>query len=175
MPVCIDIHRCIGCRSCEVACQRVHDGSGHINVHFVGDSAAIPILCHHCEKASCTMACFTGALHKEKEHTTFDAEKCTGCDLCRLACPFGVVWTNKIAHKCDLCEGRAEPTCVTTCPVNALSTDLELANRRARARSARVAAQRGKMIKIDAGLCLGCLSCSNSCPSQNIVRTETAR
>ena len=30
------------------------------------------------------------------------------------------------------------------------------------------------MIKIDAGLCLGCLSCSNVCPSQNIVRTETA-
>jgi Pyruvate/2-oxoacid:ferredoxin oxidoreductase delta subunit len=30
------------------------------------------------------------------------------------------------------------------------------------------------MIKIDAGLCLGCLSCSNVCTSQNIVRTETA-
>ncbi|MGB5099732.1 MAG: 4Fe-4S dicluster domain-containing protein [Methanothrix sp.] len=28
------------------------------------------------------------------------------------------------------------------------------------------------MIKVDAGLCLGCLSCSNVCPSQNIVRTE---
>ena len=30
------------------------------------------------------------------------------------------------------------------------------------------------MIKVDASLCLGCLSCSNVCPSQNIVRTETA-
>ena len=29
------------------------------------------------------------------------------------------------------------------------------------------------MIKVDAGLCLGCLSCSNVCPSQNIIRTET--
>lgn len=29
------------------------------------------------------------------------------------------------------------------------------------------------MIKVDAGLCLGCLSCSTVCPSQNIVRTET--
>ncbi|MCK9565365.1 MAG: 4Fe-4S dicluster domain-containing protein [Methanothrix sp.] len=29
------------------------------------------------------------------------------------------------------------------------------------------------MIKVDADLCLGCLSCSNVCPSQNIVRTET--
>ncbi len=29
------------------------------------------------------------------------------------------------------------------------------------------------MIKVDTGLCLGCLSCSNVCPSQNIIRTET--
>ncbi len=29
------------------------------------------------------------------------------------------------------------------------------------------------MIKVDAGLCIGCLSCSNVCPSKNIVLTET--
>jgi Pyruvate/2-oxoacid:ferredoxin oxidoreductase delta subunit len=31
------------------------------------------------------------------------------------------------------------------------------------------------MIKVDASLCLGCLSCSNVCPSQNITRTETGK
>jgi len=29
------------------------------------------------------------------------------------------------------------------------------------------------MIKVDASLCLGCLSCSTVCPSQNIIRTQT--
>ena len=29
------------------------------------------------------------------------------------------------------------------------------------------------MIKVDPDLCLGCCSCSNVCPNQNIVRTET--
>ncbi len=29
------------------------------------------------------------------------------------------------------------------------------------------------MIRVDASLCIGCKSCSNVCPSQNIVRTET--
>jgi len=29
------------------------------------------------------------------------------------------------------------------------------------------------MIKVDTSLCLGCKSCSNVCPSQNIVLTET--
>jgi Pyruvate/2-oxoacid:ferredoxin oxidoreductase delta subunit len=31
------------------------------------------------------------------------------------------------------------------------------------------------MINVDASLCLGCKSCSNVCPSQNIVRTETEK
>ena len=30
------------------------------------------------------------------------------------------------------------------------------------------------MIKVDKNLCLGCLSCSNVCPSQNITRSETS-
>ncbi|MCX6669443.1 MAG: 4Fe-4S binding protein [Methanothrix sp.] len=30
------------------------------------------------------------------------------------------------------------------------------------------------MIKVDASKCLGCLSCSNVCPSQNITRLETS-
>jgi len=29
------------------------------------------------------------------------------------------------------------------------------------------------MIKVDRNLCLGCLSCSNVCPSQNITRSES--
>ncbi|HOO53330.1 MAG TPA: 4Fe-4S dicluster domain-containing protein [Methanothrix sp.] len=29
------------------------------------------------------------------------------------------------------------------------------------------------MIRVDGSLCIGCKSCSNVCPSQNIVRTET--
>jgi Pyruvate/2-oxoacid:ferredoxin oxidoreductase delta subunit len=29
------------------------------------------------------------------------------------------------------------------------------------------------MIKVDKSLCLGCLSCSNVCPSQNITRSES--
>ncbi len=78
MPLYIDINRCIGCRTCEAACQMEHGGRGRINVQYVEDLVAVPIFCHHCEEAFCATVCFTGALHKEGETTAFDAEKCTG-------------------------------------------------------------------------------------------------
>ena len=132
MPVYVDMSRCIGCRSCEVACKRVHGGQNHIYVQVIEDRASVPLLCHHCDNATCTMACFSGALVKDGERTAFDISKCTGCGLCRLACPFGVVWTDKFAHKCNLCAGQDRPTCVTTCPAQALSSDYDTASAKIR-------------------------------------------
>lgn len=118
-----------------------HGGPGHINVHYVEDLAAVPIFCHHCEEAFCAAVCFTGALYKDGEIIAFDAEKCSGCGLCTLACPFGVVWADKIAHKCDLCREREDgPACIEACPAKALSYDFDLALSRTRSRTARTAA-----------------------------------
>jgi Fe-S-cluster-containing hydrogenase component 2 len=74
----------------------------------------------------------------------FDEEKCTGCGLCAFACPFGVVWVDRIAHKCDLCRDRdGGPACVAACPAQALFDDFEEAMRRARSRTAQALATPG--------------------------------
>lgn len=117
-------------------------------------------------EASQTALCFTGALHKEGERTAFDITKCTGCGLCHLACPFGVVRL-AIAPTAHLCAGFDSPTCIKTCPGKCTvdrfrgggpeGEDALCHHRRPRRR---------KMTKVDAGACIGCLSCSTVCPSQ---------
>jgi Fe-S-cluster-containing hydrogenase component 2 len=47
--------------------------------------------------------------------------KCIGCKMCMIACPFGAISVDPLAQqlmKCDLCSG--EPACVTFCPTGAI-------------------------------------------------------
>jgi carbon-monoxide dehydrogenase iron sulfur subunit len=52
-----------------------------------------------------------------------DQNKCVGCWMCVMACPFGAVSESEIhkAAKCDLCHGIGTPFCAAACPTGALS------------------------------------------------------
>ena len=53
-----------------------------------------------------------------------DHEKCVGCWMCIMVCPFGAIQRGtvekKVASKCDLCVDREIPACVENCPNEAL-------------------------------------------------------
>jgi formate dehydrogenase iron-sulfur subunit len=127
----MDLNRCIYCRSCEVACEREHNGRSFMSVVLFNNKRSVPMNCRHCEKSPCVAVCPTKALNKlENGPVIIETMKCIGCRLCAIVCPFGILefdTLSKVMRKCDLCvhrlsQGKA-PACVTTCPARALTYD----------------------------------------------------
>ncbi|ROQ90710.1 4Fe-4S dicluster domain-containing protein [Desulfosoma caldarium] len=150
--VMVRLERCVGCRSCELACRVAHSQSGtlwgavmeepkprrRIFVEQAAESPA-PFLCRHCEDAPCVRCCPTGALRFDETSglVAYAVDRCIGCHACVMACPFGVVQPGRgdlFVVKCDRCEGRDRPACVEACPTRALVLETAfLVDRRRRA------------------------------------------
>lgn len=138
----VDPERCMGCRSCEVACAVEHSISKvlynvvtekplpkpRIRIVTVDNLLYVPMRCQHCKDAPCINVCPTKALQRTpEEYVVLNPEKCIGCIMCVLACPFGHPRYNpetKTIIKCDFCINRVRegkpPACVEACPTGAL-------------------------------------------------------
>ena len=92
-------------------------------VRFEGKGAYIPVICQQCVDAPCERACPVKAIKRNWETGALlvDQDKCVGCRVCIMVCPFGALsWTpdGRIV-KCDLCDG--DPLCVKVCTREALT------------------------------------------------------
>lgn len=151
----IDLGRCIGCNACEVACKLEHHlGPGQFRTRILaGMSAAsgrlefVVAVCQQCHRPGCLRACGAGAITKRGSDgvVVVDRDRCTGCQECVKACPYGVMGfdpVNKWPDKCTLSLERREaglpPACVAVCPTQALAigTREELLERASRERRA---------------------------------------
>jgi formate dehydrogenase iron-sulfur subunit len=115
--VLVDLVRCMGCRSCQVACKAWNDNTYEISTclgcydnpkDFSADTWSLvrfteveegqdlhwvfnKIQCMHCLHPACVSVCTVGALEKTPEGPViYHADKCIGCRYCQYACPFGV-------------------------------------------------------------------------------------
>ena len=155
----IDLERCTGCKSCEAACKQANGigpGAYRNRVLWLADPE-LPVLdfltvtCQQCERPACLQACpvHPKALSKDPETgvVRVDTGRCTGCGECVLACPYGAMGYDPVAHhavKCDLCAPRRArgegPACAAVCPTRAIrfdGRDALLAEARAEGREVR--------------------------------------
>ncbi len=128
-----DATKCIGCKSCVVACKeeaglpadtrydKLYDAPDGLNEYtknviqlYKGNHeySYVKKQCMHCIDPACVGACMLGALKKgDYGVVSYNVDTCIGCRYCEVACPFNVPkfeWakaTPKIV-KCELCKER---------------------------------------------------------------------
>jgi Fe-S-cluster-containing dehydrogenase component len=117
MGVLVDTTLCVGCRSCETACNQVN-GLPKPKVAFEDDDSlfeehrdtspnAFTVVnkytldkgveitrkqqCMHCLEPACSSACIIRAMEKRSNGAvTYRDDLCLGCRYCMVACPFDV-------------------------------------------------------------------------------------
>ena len=148
--VLVDTTRCIGCRSCEVACSTENsmyvpdiENDGALETFRPTDEKQWTVVnrfetsegdvfvkrqCMHCWQPACTAACPTKAMYKtELGPVVWDGDRCMGCRFCMISCPFEMPkfeydsWNPKI-QKCTLCSHRITEGGIPAC-VEACPTD----------------------------------------------------
>jgi dimethyl sulfoxide reductase iron-sulfur subunit len=157
----IDLAGCIGCHTCSVACKQANNLPNKIwwnRILTVGgesmDTAGgkfpnlemrhIPVNCQHCDNPPCAKACPVGATYKREEDGIViqDYDKCIGCRICMVACPYNArsfnwskpeyyvdhtvgdvdapVHQYNVVEKCTFCVNRLargeKPACMEYCP-----------------------------------------------------------
>ncbi len=131
-----DATKCVGCKSCMVACSRANDlepdtstdglhqappslnasTKNIIKLYRTGDGSDHSYFkqqCMHCADPTCVTACMFEAMRKDKETgiVWWLGSKCVGCRYCEIACPFHIPafqWSrfNPRIVKCELCRER---------------------------------------------------------------------
>ncbi len=126
--------KCIGCKSCELACSLANEGqlnpslSRITEITFLEGKYPLPhnfvSTCRQCADAPCLSSCPVKAISRLRDKTkavVIDRDACIGCGNCVDACPFGAMLfarEAKKAFKCELCAGK--PACAAICPSGAI-------------------------------------------------------
>ena len=129
----VDLNKCTGCMACTLVCSftkfRVFGPEySRIKLLKIEDSGVdAPIFCQQCEDPRCIPACPKDAIIRDAETgiIVIDEERCDGCAICVVSCPYGAISVhpesskkNRVLLKCDLCGGN--PQCMAWCETGAL-------------------------------------------------------
>mgnify|MGYP000591922024 CR=1 FL=1 len=136
-----DATACIGCHSCEVACNEQNNNDSDVKWRRVGEmnTGTFPAMtqlfnsmsCNHCIDPECLKGCPTQSYIKFDNGIVFhDDDTCIGCQYCTWNCPYEVPVFNHdrgIVTKCHMCHDKLAnnqtPACVQTCPGAAIEVE----------------------------------------------------
>jgi CRP-like cAMP-binding protein/Fe-S-cluster-containing hydrogenase component 2 len=141
----IDTAICTNCNNCAEACGRRHGYSRLERRGLQMGNLLFPTACRHCEDPVCLLCSVNGIVRKPDGEISIVTDNCIGCGACAERCPYGNIQmhnrkpenplislamslglkkpdhlsNDRVAVKCDLCEGYDDYACVRACPVGA--------------------------------------------------------
>lgn len=130
-----DATKCIGCRSCEVACKKANNMPFEYDAEEIWDApldlsaktltvvklyqgkdenerSFVKRQCMHCVDPACVSGCPTSALVKQPNGVvTWNIDACVGCRYCQMGCPFNIPKYEFDASygrivKCEMCSNN---------------------------------------------------------------------
>lgn len=135
MGVLVDTTRCIGCRSCEMACAEAHN----LPIPDISNTSVLEKnrqtsdtqwtlvnryktekgevfakkQCMHCNQPGCVAACLVKAMQKRADGAVTWDTNCMGCRFCMVSCPFDIPkfeYNSAVPkiQKCSLCWERLQ-------------------------------------------------------------------
>ena len=120
----IDVDKCNGCRACELICSAFHavpkyssNNPARSRVRVVRDpirDVYVPLYAGEYAESECI----------GRDQYTIEGKQYDECGFCRASCPSRELFREPdsgLPLKCDLCDGEAEPLCVTWCLAGALT------------------------------------------------------
>lgn len=145
----IDVALCNGCHNCQIVCKDEHCGVDwmpyakeqpdtgqfwmRVNEKVRGSVPVVkvaytPVMCQHCENASCMEVGGDAVYRREDGLIVIDPEKAAGNKELAESCPYGAIYWNEslsLAQKCTGCahlldDGWTEPRCVDACATGAM-------------------------------------------------------
>lgn len=132
----IDVDGCYGCKTCTMACKSENATPEGVSWRKVREHTSenpnsqdfISMACNHCDEPQCAKVCPAKTYTKRDDGIVVqDHEKCIGCKMCIMACPYNTPSYDAArgkTSKCDLCADRIDkgqqPRCVESCPAGVL-------------------------------------------------------
>jgi benzoyl-CoA reductase subunit BamC len=123
----VDVDKCTGCRSCELACSAFHARPKYSSMNPARSRIRVYV-----DEIKDVYVPLRGGSYAQAEcagrnHYTIDGKRYSECSFCRAACP-SRDWFKEpdtgLPLACDMCEDTPplpEPMCVQACKFGALT------------------------------------------------------
>lgn len=105
----VDLEKCMGCKTCMVACKVENNTPQGIFWMYVyrkekgkypnAKMDFLPKPCMQCDKPPCVQVCPVGATFKREDGIILvNYDQCIGCKFCMQACPYAARYFNEKRH-----------------------------------------------------------------------------